>query len=325
MWWPGAVGAAQTLTDLQTRPMAKAYEVPGPGELFDPAIFRLGSPCKRNHLWDEGVTLRKVKDSKCPLCDRIDALYRHAKQKAQDVELWKAKHRDSTRRHREKHGRESRSSNGFDHGFLEANGFSNRQGPAVAKLLSEGFSLDQIRQRFAVDAALRTLRPSPSVAKLIYLQQMEYWRQHPDDRVEYLRRQNLRNHHWRYMTDESFRLYNRSKSRRRKAQQRGSTALMLSPDQLWRRWVQFSHTCAYCGVGGDLHVEHVIPISKGGEHHLGNIVPACQRCNFSKGKADAEQWYRAQPWFSEARWHKIQTVLARSQPTTEQLSITLSL
>lgn len=181
------------------------------------------------------------------------------------------------------------------------------------------------RELIELHAAINRAGKLPSVAQLVRDQQFEHWRQHPEDRAEHLRQQKLRNHHWRYMTDESFRLYHRSKSKRRKAQERGSTALMLSPDQLWRRWVQFGHECAYCGADGDLQVEHLVPISKGGEHHLGNIVPACQRCNFSKGKADAEKWYRAQPWFSQARWDKIQAVLARSQPTTEQLSITLSL
>lgn len=275
--------------------MAKAYEVPGPGELFDPAIFRLGSPCKRNHLWDEGVTLRTVKNGHCPLCARIDALDRARRR---DPSVTRA-YLERTRDMRNEYKRQQRALAG-----------AKTHGP---------------RDLFELHAAIRRCGRIPSVAQLVIDQQREHWRQHPEDRAEHLRQQNLRNQRWRYMTDESFRLYHRSKSKRRKAQQRGSTALMLSPDQLWRRWVQFSHTCAYCGAGGDLQVEHVIPISKGGEHHLGNIVPACQRCNFSKGKADAEQWYKAQPSFSEARWRKIQTVLARSQPTTEQLSITLSL
>ena len=125
------------------------------------------------------------------------------------------------------------------------------------------------------------------------------------------------------MIDKSFRLYHRSKSKRRKAQQRGSTTLMLSPDQLWRRWIDFDHRCAYCDADGDLQVEHVIPISKGGEHHLGNIVPACQRCNYSKRSAPVEKWYRAQPFFSEARWQAILAILAKSRPTTEQLFMPL--
>lgn len=177
------------------------------------------------------------------------------------------------------------------------------------------------REWVTVRAAIRRAGKCPTVARLVYDQQIERWRDHPDERAEHVRQRAIRNARWRYMTDESFRLYHRSKSKRRKAQQRGSTALMLSPDQLWRRWVDFNHTCAYCGAGGDLQVEHLVPISKGGEHHLGNVVPACQRCNFSKGKADALTWYQSQSFFDETRWQRIQDLLARSQPSYEQPSL----
>jgi 5-methylcytosine-specific restriction endonuclease McrA len=174
-------------------------------------------------------------------------------------------------------------------------------------------------------AAIRRCGRLPSVARLVYQQQMEHWRAHPEDRAEFVRQQGVRQARWRYMTDGSFRLYHRAKSKERKARERGSRTVHLSPDQMWRRWVEFGHRCAYCGASGDLQVEHVIPISQGGEHHLGNIVPACQRCNFSKATSPVKDWYEAQPFFSEARWQAIGTALAKGQPTTEQLSITLSL
>lgn len=276
--------------------MPKAYELPGPGELFDPAIFRLGAPCKRNHLWDEGVTLRTVRYGKCPLCDRADSLERINKRRNQDPD-YRAKQAAYMRERRATHGRPSRSKHGL---------------PYTPKPDAE---------TLAVRAAIKRAGKLPSVARLIYDQQREHWSQHPEDKVEFMRQRKVLEHRWRYMTDESFRLYHRSKSKRRKAQQRGSTALMLSPDQLWRRWADFNHTCAYCGAGGDLQVEHVVPISKGGEHHLGNIVPACQSCNFSKGKADALTWYQSQPFFSETRWQRIQDLLTRSQPGYDQPSL----
>lgn len=275
--------------------MPKAYELPAPGEPFDPEVFRLGKPCKRNHIHTDGFTLRYVKRKVCPLCERIDSLEKQ-KQLMQDP-AFRRKQAEYIAAKRRIEGRPSRSKYGLPYTPVPDE--------------------DTIALRQAIKRAGRL----PSVARLVYDQQCEHWRQYPEDRFEYVRQRSLRNHRWRYMTDESFRLYHRSKSRRRKAQQRGSTALMLSTDQLWRRWVQFGHKCAYCGTGGDLQVEHVIPISKGGEHHLGNIVPACQRCNFSKGRANAEQWYRSQSFFSETRWTKLQDVLARSQPGVEQLSI----
>lgn len=281
--------------------MPKAYELPLPGEQI-PAQFKLGFLCKRRHDWiGDGESLRYNKaKGDCVLCARIDALARQERRRQAEPDF-NAKQAAYMRERRAEQSRPSRSKHGLPY-----------------MPLGDG-------ETQAMRKAIRQAGRLPSVARLVYEQQREYWRRHPADYQQHSRERKVRQQRWRYMTDESYRLYHRSKSKRRKAQQRGSTALMLSPDQLWRRWVEFDHRCAYCGTGGDLQVEHVMPISKGGEHHLGNVVPACQRCNFSKGKADAEQWYRAQPWFAEDRWQKVQVVLARSQPTANQLSITLSL
>lgn len=49
-------------------------------------------------------------------------------------------------------------------------------------------------------------------------------------------------------------------------------------------------SCAYCG---DLNVrsfEHLVPVSKGGEAMLGNMVPACGPCDDSKGSRHFEDW-----------------------------------
>jgi 5-methylcytosine-specific restriction endonuclease McrA len=279
--------------------MRQRYEIPEPGQPFDAAIFRLGSPCKRNHLWDEGVTLRLIKNRKCPLCDRIDALERQSKRKAADPERCKAIAAAYKKNKRAKHGRESRSKYGRP--------YTPRPDVETRMML----------------AAIRRAGRLPSVARLVYEQQLEHWRAHPDDHAEFNRQRGLRQLRWRYMTNLKLRLYNRSKSKQRKARERGSRTVMLSPDQLWRRWVEFDHCCAYCGTQGDLQVEHVIPISKGGEHHLGNIVPACATCNYSKRSAPVEQWYKAQPFFAETRWLAIQAALAKGQPMTEQLAMRL--
>jgi 5-methylcytosine-specific restriction endonuclease McrA len=43
-------------------------------------------------------------------------------------------------------------------------------------------------------------------------------------------------------------------------------------------------TCFYCGQEAN-QVDHVIPIASGGDPmSLDNLVPACKRCNLSKGK-----------------------------------------
>ena len=47
--------------------------------------------------------------------------------------------------------------------------------------------------------------------------------------------------------------------------------------------------CSYCGDPA-VEIDHVIPTSKGGTHELSNLVPACLRCNRSKGAKDVNDF-----------------------------------
>lgn len=49
------------------------------------------------------------------------------------------------------------------------------------------------------------------------------------------------------------------------------------------RKVEFNGRCAYCGkVTDKATVEHMIPLCRGGEAALSNVVPACWDCNRAK-------------------------------------------
>ena len=51
----------------------------------------------------------------------------------------------------------------------------------------------------------------------------------------------------------------------------------------WRELVaSYSGLCAYCASKAPLEVEHIVPVSRGGEHGPENIVPACLSCNRQK-------------------------------------------
>lgn len=50
------------------------------------------------------------------------------------------------------------------------------------------------------------------------------------------------------------------------------------------------NACIYCGKIGELEMEHVEPISRGGLHVRENIVAACQACNCSKGAKLLLEW-----------------------------------
>ncbi|XP_048623457.1 uncharacterized protein BNAC09G16700D isoform X1 [Brassica napus] len=49
------------------------------------------------------------------------------------------------------------------------------------------------------------------------------------------------------------------------------------------------YTCQYCSSRENLTIDHVIPISRGGEWTWQNLVAACSRCNSKKGQKTVEE------------------------------------
>jgi len=48
--------------------------------------------------------------------------------------------------------------------------------------------------------------------------------------------------------------------------------------------------CAYCGSKKQITLDHVIPISRGGTHSIGNLLPACKSCNSKKHAKFITEW-----------------------------------
>jgi len=95
--------------------------------------------------------------------------------------------------------------------------------------------------------------------------------------------------------------------RRRNARMRiARRFIQISYEQKQQRFALWSSRCAYCGVAGNMTADHVLPIKHCGIDEPSNIAPACRPCNSSKQASPVESWYRAQPFFTEARWRKIQ-------------------
>jgi 5-methylcytosine-specific restriction endonuclease McrA len=72
----------------------------------------------------------------------------------------------------------------------------------------------------------------------------------------------------------------------RRAKLAGASAKPL-PKRILRRIRAAS--CFYCGRSGGT-VDHVVPLSRGGQHAEGNLVPACRSCNSSKGDKLLIEW-----------------------------------
>jgi len=52
----------------------------------------------------------------------------------------------------------------------------------------------------------------------------------------------------------------------------------------------YNASCFYCGFNANIEIDHVIPISRGGRHSIGNLVPACITCNRSKNNKFIIEW-----------------------------------
>jgi 5-methylcytosine-specific restriction endonuclease McrA len=52
----------------------------------------------------------------------------------------------------------------------------------------------------------------------------------------------------------------------------------------------YNSPCVYCGSKENIQADHVIPVTRGGRHGIGNLLPACKRCNVSKGNKLVSEW-----------------------------------
>ncbi len=72
--------------------------------------------------------------------------------------------------------------------------------------------------------------------------------------------------------------------RKRRAWRTGALVNDFTTSQWQTMQAAYGHRCVYCGkrYKGKLSQDHISPISKGGNHTLSNIVPACKSCNSRK-------------------------------------------
>lgn len=51
--------------------------------------------------------------------------------------------------------------------------------------------------------------------------------------------------------------------------------------------------CMACGSTESIQMDHIIPLSRGGSHGIGNLQPLCKSCNISKHKRFMTEWYKS--------------------------------
>lgn len=150
---------------------------------------------------------------------------------------------------------------------------------------------------------------------------------------EHLRRKAEKSKRYREKYPErmlAYRLINKDRdnkqagirARLRRARKKKVHNAVFSKKELLEHKALFNNQCVYCGCKDKpLTIDHFIPISKGGPHCLGNLVPSCHRCNESKNSKDAEKWYKQQPFYSKKNWDTIIKVLRKSKGDLYQLPL----
>ncbi len=54
--------------------------------------------------------------------------------------------------------------------------------------------------------------------------------------------------------------------------------------QIRKAVIERDRICQYCGMDENLHVDHIIPMVRGGKAVMNNLQALCASCNTSKGK-----------------------------------------
>lgn len=112
-----------------------------------------------------------------------------------------------------------------------------------------------------------------------YANQLAEHRANRAARTAYLREWRARNPH----------LWKATLLRRMAAKHTTDLALVTGKD-LARLVRRYGGLCAYCRERPYKHFDHVIPLSRGGRHGIGNLLPACAPCNLAKGARFLAEW-----------------------------------
>jgi len=88
------------------------------------------------------------------------------------------------------------------------------------------------------------------------------------------------------------RIRSREKSLRRRTKLKGNGIFTIINKDLLKL---LSQPCCKCGNTNNQTLDHIIPISRGGRHSVGNLQTLCLFCNVSKGTKTIMEWRIYEP------------------------------
>lgn len=80
------------------------------------------------------------------------------------------------------------------------------------------------------------------------------------------------------------------RNRKRKARLAGNGVYEVTDRDIRRLFARCEGRCTACGSSDHLHLDHVIPVARGGRHSIGNLTVLCRRCNASKKHRTMVEW-----------------------------------
>jgi 5-methylcytosine-specific restriction endonuclease McrA len=98
-------------------------------------------------------------------------------------------------------------------------------------------------------------------------------------------REHSRQSNTRWMREH--RELRRLRDAKRRSQQTSNGHFKILESEIRRL---YASPCAACGAKQNIAADHIIPLSRGGRHSVGNLQPLCKSCNSSKKDKLMVEW-----------------------------------
>ena len=123
-------------------------------------------------------------------------------------------------------------------------------------------------------------------------------------------RSHIKITNWEYKQTEKGKIYDaRNCSKRRDLTKKLDSTLTADQWENCKKYFTDKDNnlhCAYCDkILLRADKEHFIPLSKGGEFTINNVLPICKHCNSSKRDRDFLVWFKSRDFYSKKRVNKI--------------------
>lgn len=118
-------------------------------------------------------------------------------------------------------------------------------------------------------------------------------------------KEEIMEHKKQYYEENPHIFFNSTNKRRELKENQGNG---INKEQWLELMIFFNWECAYSGISltkNNRTIDHIVSLSRGGEHEIWNCVPMLKSYNSSKWANDMEEWYKQQEYFSEERLQRI--------------------